>query len=321
MTEDAATASENHAEELFSAQAVATAKALANSFLRNLDTDDMKAEKYPRKLYHYTNMVGFKSIIETKTFWATDARYLNDSQELRYGERIIHEQLAAAIDRHDDPGIKSLLENTQRSYSKLEFGISIYSLSFSECEDDLSQWRGYGSGVGGIALQMDMRPFACEHCGGSMMKVIYDRDHQDNLINSIIDNIIILYGRLKVHCSELLASVECSIAFRIAVFPLILKFKSSYFSAEKEWRLIVVNYSREPIKNLEHRLSSGMLVPYLALPLKFKKYYQDGQLSIEDVMIGPSLNSDAIRLSVSEFMDHHGYMLMDGPTVSKVSLR
>lgn len=35
----------------------------------------------PRTLYHYTSDSGLLGIIETKSIWATNVRYLNDSKE------------------------------------------------------------------------------------------------------------------------------------------------------------------------------------------------------------------------------------------------
>lgn len=321
MTEEATPGTDSPTEQPFSAEAVATARLLASHFLESLTTDDMETAGFPRKLFHYTNMAGFKGIIESKSLWATDARYLNDSQELIYGEKVVSEQLSIAAGRYDDEDIKRLLDTTRRSYSKLEWGLSIFTTSFSESEDDLSQWRGYGSSLGGVALQMDMRPFSCNHCDGSMMKVVYDRTDQNRIIDGIIEQMIILYHRIKVHCSELLASIHCSIAFRAAVFPLILKFKSAYFSAEREWRLIKVHEDEGRIQNLQHRLSSGLLVPYLALQLKSKRHKEFDQLSIEGLKLGPTSNAQLALHSIAEFMRHHGYRLLDGFSISNVSLR
>ena len=39
---------------------------------------------WPAVLYHYTSPSGLAGIVERTQLWATDVRFLNDSQELKY---------------------------------------------------------------------------------------------------------------------------------------------------------------------------------------------------------------------------------------------
>lgn len=47
----------------------------------------------PGVLYHYTTVAGFLGILESGSFRATDARFLNDSSELEFGIRYIKEEV------------------------------------------------------------------------------------------------------------------------------------------------------------------------------------------------------------------------------------
>jgi hypothetical protein len=66
--------------------------------------------------------------------------------------------------------------------------------AFSEIDDDLSQWRGYAQGVGGVALGLDLRrlPDALQAA-----KIEYDEDVQKGAIRTLIGNVIALYPLLK----------------------------------------------------------------------------------------------------------------------------
>ncbi len=44
----------------------------------------MFTEEPPSILYHYTTQKGLLGIIQSKTIWATDILYLNDTMELKY---------------------------------------------------------------------------------------------------------------------------------------------------------------------------------------------------------------------------------------------
>jgi hypothetical protein len=45
-------------------------------------------------LDHYTSTSGLLGVVTTKTLWATDASFLNDAPEMRFGR----EQVVAALD-------------------------------------------------------------------------------------------------------------------------------------------------------------------------------------------------------------------------------
>jgi hypothetical protein len=44
-------------------------------------------------LYHYTTAAGLEGIIRTKSFWASDYRFLNDPREFRYGLDIFEQEM------------------------------------------------------------------------------------------------------------------------------------------------------------------------------------------------------------------------------------
>ena len=49
-------------------------------------------DKLPDKLYHYTSLNGLLEIIRTKSIWATDILFLNDSSECKYSINLARHQ-------------------------------------------------------------------------------------------------------------------------------------------------------------------------------------------------------------------------------------
>jgi hypothetical protein len=66
----------------------------------------------PDRIYHYTDAAGLLAIIQTKTIWATDLAFLNDSREFvhtvglvsRLVEELVRTTPAEEIRPHVVPG-------------------------------------------------------------------------------------------------------------------------------------------------------------------------------------------------------------------------
>ena len=146
----------------------------------------------PQVLFHYTGMPGFRGIVETQRMWATDIRYLNDAEELSYSNRLFASIIDGRISEAKDAGERELLARLARTFDFREMLIPFVA-AFSEIDDDLSQWRGYAQGVGGVALGLDLRrlPDALQAA-----KIEYDEDVQKGAIRTLIGNVIALYREL-----------------------------------------------------------------------------------------------------------------------------
>lgn len=138
-------------------------------------------------LWHYTNEEGLKGILENKTLWATDYRYLNDSLEFTYSKKIIHQLILPEITKiindmctnnsnalkivEHSGGIHKTAESEIQMTLDILYGAMLnppagspknnfFVLSFCKHEINsqflqnnglLSQWRGYGKD-GGYAI-------------------------------------------------------------------------------------------------------------------------------------------------------------------------
>lgn len=124
-------------------------------------------KKLPDTLYHYTDANSLMSILRTQTLWATDAIYLNDSREIRYGIKKFKQVLTeyrpvAEKGGKDSAAVRLALGEISRIESSLHDGKArrVYVTCFSAKSDSLSQWRGYGNSGGGFAIGFDRKLLA-----------------------------------------------------------------------------------------------------------------------------------------------------------------
>ena len=131
----------------------------------------------PETLYHYTDSAGLLGILGNPvefdgaprharygTLWATDARYLNETKELRFGTKLLASELEEqARNTARTPAVADRLLELARTVRAGTFEMTwhkdahpatpfVTCFSSASKGDLLSQWRGYGDGGGGFAL-------------------------------------------------------------------------------------------------------------------------------------------------------------------------
>lgn len=113
----------------------------------------------PDVLYHYTDAGGFEGIVRTAIMRATDIRFLNDPLELSYAWEALLAALEDAKTEKPDysEAYQAALEaiSLTNAVNPESIGDSIFSTSFSEIGDDLTQWRSYADDGKGVALGFD----------------------------------------------------------------------------------------------------------------------------------------------------------------------
>lgn len=242
----------------------------------------------PLTVYHYTTPTGFKGIVQDRKIWASDASYLNDSSEGRYGREIVGQELLSFVKDYGPTnterwfnadgspkvdravGIKhALLEILLDRVVEKDSG-SIYVACF--CSDDnlLSQWRTYGSAGGGFSIGFEVNqseiynwiPRAHGAVIGESFtsyKMIYQPDQQRNVIRDIIEAGLATVDKLLSH----LPDAE-SPAFRPhhfvnmilskvwqRLFEWGIMFKNPGFASEDEWRISINVVNRVIFHNPE----------------------------------------------------------------------
>jgi len=110
----------------------------------------------PPILYHYTNDVGLRGILESGRIWLTDILSLNDPSELSHG-------LSHAITILNGKAANGLPESKLFAadfeemirLGKVQKSGDYFICSFSSAGDDLGQWRAYADNGRGYALGFD----------------------------------------------------------------------------------------------------------------------------------------------------------------------
>jgi hypothetical protein len=123
---------------------------------------DLLSAPIPEKLWHYTSIEVFQKIVLSKRVYATDVRYLNDREEFIHARKIVggilkeSPELDASGFLYKDFLSKAVLLGFD---SGPLAEVQIFVTCFSAAEDQLSQWRGYSHGSGGVSLGFDLRCF------------------------------------------------------------------------------------------------------------------------------------------------------------------
>ncbi len=110
-------------------------------------------------IFSYTDAQGLLGIVKSRTLWATDYRYLNDSSEFLYARSLIEDVVAEANKEAPPGSVKAVLRDTVLSgLDKNSIGDQTnvqFLVCFSESRDQLSQWRGYCKVGDGYSLGFD----------------------------------------------------------------------------------------------------------------------------------------------------------------------
>jgi hypothetical protein len=124
----------------------------------------------PDILYHYTKAVIFQEILNSRTIWASDIRYMNDASEATYVSDILKSVIKEAKRSVHGDDECELLERISKTFDITEM-LRVFALCFSEGYA-VSCWS-YGS-HSPFATKVNphcrslFRPFpGCRSCSGA----------------------------------------------------------------------------------------------------------------------------------------------------------
>lgn len=244
-------------------------------YMRN--SDGSATVKSFTTLYHYTDMNALPFILRKDkiVLWASNCLYLNDRNEVKEGVNALQRML----------GIQ-LHEAMFRSF---------YVTSFSSNGDDMPMWRMYGSDGHGCSLGFKPERFSLNNSD------IYDICAPCTYGDESLDHwkrIIELKTQLK-HFSlgdngDNGYSKEKDIENTIVTAC--LSIKNSSFSVEQEVRGIKYCDDKDKVKS---RVRNGIIIPYLEISVPKEE--------LEEIVIGPTNNSDLALQSIVHHLDIYGY--------------
>ena len=248
-------------------------------------------------LGHYTSAQGLLGIYESKTLRATNIKYLNDEHEFQHALDLIREIISKTEVKKTKPHEKlfeSFIGQVTQKLSTLENYTteSIFTLSFSEKTDLLSQWRGYCPNNDGYCLHFDIdKVFEAaadifKEC--QFLKCIYKNDIKEREIKKVLNN----HWQQFMSGDKAEAVIE---SFRKQVLLLASHFKHPSFEEEAEHR-IVVFLEKLPDARVKFRQGRHSLVPYLEIPISTLD-------SVKKITIGPTLRKDLAKRGLQAFLE------------------
>lgn len=233
------------------------------------------------------------------TMWATHYAHQNDPMECK----LFFSGLQKAVNDYTEK--HNIVLSTKDEQLLLEpwYGIGLYTVSFSEQEDDLTMWRGYGQNGDGISLGFDfskLPPPPLPHILGyesidevpeldttilrikdSPLKCKYVKP-QDNYIpkeaiSRTIDNLV-------SEDKEWSNIIQLGITGEYA--PIYKYYK---YSQEKEWRIV-----RHDILPKYRILNEKTLIPYVELKISID--------CLKKIVIGPCISSKENAMNVKKYL-------------------
>jgi hypothetical protein len=268
-----------------------------------------RAAQIPKTLYHYTDLSGFVGIVESKKLWATNVSYLNDYTEylhtIKLARSYTERALRGARDEVRRRFYEMLLERLRPDDLKETDFPPIFTFCLSEKRDDLSQWRGYTGGEGGISIGFSTETLLdrADRANFWLTHVTYDEDKKKNWIELYLESTANIF--LKHFTEKELNHIDPSIFsswfayWRLYSSPLSCVFKDNQFADEKEWRLVLFDF-KSPYLAWRFRSKGTILCPYL----EFLGSEDGGPVleSIKELMVGPNKNPQLALMGVSAVM-------------------
>jgi hypothetical protein len=244
-------------------------------------------------LYHYTTAPALQSIIETKSLWASDYRFLNDSSEFRYGWAIV---VSVLRDRLGDLGqlspialstVEHLLEHNDR------VPVNAFVGSLTSEGDLLSQWRGYNGGRGfSIGFNEQWLSENATAQDFHLFRVLYDAEVQHEAARGVVNSLLTRVAGYATETTPTNLSNQFNDIvswWKADALKAALSFKDKAFVEEQETRLIWAG-SGWPT-GLKTRINQAGLVPYKAFQFDKiinRKLMHPNNAGIEEIVIGPA---------------------------------
>ncbi len=233
-------------------------------------------------IYHYTSLESFLLIATQLTLRLSNAKFMNDGNELEYGKQLFLKMLSDRKDLtpQDINQVASLFSEN------LAKGPETYAFCMTSLRDAFTQWKLYGDDGRGVAIGFD-RGILEQIDDSSVGDVSYCATNQTE--------------RLKHHVAAIKTKspIDLWLTIQGHIEPLIATFKQEEFATETETRMLsrVVDIDAldfaeegctttiEAYPDKVHYFSRrGMIVPFI------KKVIPRN--SIREVIVGPRASVD-----------------------------
>lgn len=278
----------------------------------------------PPEVWHYTNAEGLIAILKTGQIWSTQISCLNDSSEQKYFGNLVHDEVKRQRSLNTDPTLAMLFRIADELLTDRDFSTAGHFVAcFSEVEDDLGQWRGYGGGECGYAVGFRPDEFL-ETIKTRPSTLLLPMNYEDEKHRFLVGDVMLLARKYFLDgLSRGLPDTEkwareFLIAFATELDILACVIKHPKFSGEVERRITTLLQQGEHLA-LEFRQKRTLLARHLPLDLTIKTN-GSRRLPITRVYVGPGPSQQVSKIGVGDLLLQTGY---DGISVemSKVPYR
>lgn len=248
----------------------------------------------PPVIYHYTDDVGLRGILESGTLWLSDIFNLNDPSELSHGfshaigilnamaetgpleSKVFARQFAAFLDQG---GIRAVAH--------------YFVCSFSAAGDDLGQWRAYADNGRGYVLGFDAKALEDSYTkdgdvpipNNSTFPITYSDAKLAEIHKQLVEVAfpLISLPRGKALSREQLHTYmgELSVTLTMHALRAALFFKHQAYSNEREYRFLQIHRADLPAPDVKFRRRPYSLIRYREFDWK-----KSGAL--RQIIVGPS---------------------------------
>lgn len=273
-----------------------------------------------QRLSHYTSLDGLRGIAHDKAVFVSETSFMNDPSEWTYALGVIDEAWALLAGTCPDTFAADALAAIRR-ISTEKSRPRAFIACFTEQDDLLSQWRGYGTGSAcSVNIEFVVPEFneigrrdpgrrlnrddgAPRPTSRLLRPVIYDRATQERVVSDVVRTWISAVTSAHHSGGYFPTTGGDGAAIRRdalieSLLPVIPYLKSPAYSAEQEWRLSIIgdiwqqqHYFRKwgsraaNHLTVEYRSSWLGPVPFMRWPITTS--LSQSQVPIKEVVLGP----------------------------------
>lgn len=227
-------------------------------------------------IYHYTDDIGLKGIIESGQLWLSDIFSLSDPSELSHG--LSHAAKILNSKTENGPTDAKAFSEKFANFCKdgVQESAHYFVCSFSYDDDDLGQWRAYADNGHGYALGFDAQILVdvlVRNEADSDIRNIrtfplaYDDTELVDINRQLIESTLPLISlpSTKALSSRQINNYLRDLSINLSLYSLeaALYFKHKAYENEKEFRFLQISRSNIPAPNVKWRHQPYELVKYI----------------------------------------------------------
>lgn len=263
------------------------------------------------EIWHYTNAQGLIGILKTGRIWSTQVSCLNDSLEQRYFGSQVLEKLRQEALANTNPDLEILFRLADHALANTDFATAWHFVAcFSDVEDDLGQWRGYGGGecgfsigfsVSGILDALKRRP------GAWLLPSSYSEERHSFFINDLTrmaqDYFMRGINRGVPDKERWAREFIAAFSTDLDIFASLIKHPK--FLGEQERRIATTLKDGEHV-NLEFSQKRTLLARHLPIDITLSDGISD-KLPITQIYVGPGIAQRVSQVSAGDLLKKYGY--------------